>query len=320
MDIDDLITDYMDSKKINLRSYQRLNNKKYLLNDFKEYLGYKNLDEVRLKDALEYQGWILDRGKFKDLEYSPSTVNEYMITISNFYDYLIDRNMVITNPFKSIKRLRIQKGIPRNILSEKETDKLLAYFRNWNSETNLKKRASLYKMHVITELMYSTGLRIREVANLKIDDLNLFTGTLLVKEGKGGFNRTVILNSYTKNILNYYIDTMRDLIFTKRNRVNEELFFGLKFDYFEKYVNENLFKATTNLGITNITSHGFRHALGYHLLRSGCDIRHIQEILGHKRLRNTEIYTKVDKEDLKKVLNKYHPRVFKRIRDEVNSK
>lgn len=158
------------------------------------------------------------------------------------------------------------------------------------------------------------------ITKLEIGDINLFTGSVLVRAGKGGFSRTAILNDYARGVLNIYITRMRDLTFTKRNRPNNHLLFGMKPSYFEKYVNESLLKATNYLGLNKITSHGFRHAVGYHLLKSGCDIRHIQEVLGHKSLKNTEIYTKVDREDLKKTLNMYHPRVFKRIVDESDHK
>lgn len=318
MSIKKHITDYIESEKINPKLHKRLLNKAYLLNELKEFLNDRDANGVGVKEALEYQGWLFEKGKQQDLNYSPSTINEYMTTASNFYDYLKEENIVFTNPFKSIKRQRLEKKIPRNILNEKDMDRLLSYYRDWNKVSNLKDRASLYKMHVICELMYSTGLRVQEVSNLKLEDINLNNGTVQVKEGKGGFNRTAILNDYSKEVLRIYIDSMRDITFTTRNKANGDYLFGLGSGYFEKYVNECLLKASKNLKLKTVTSHGFRHAVGYHLLKSGCDIRNIQEILGHKRLRNTEIYTKVDKEDLRKILNKYHPRVFKRIKDEVN--
>lgn len=317
--MNNFIKEYIDSEKINPKHYKRLLYKTHLLKELKEYLCDKEVNEVGIKEALEYQGWLFEKGKQQDLNYSPSTINEYMTTASNFYDYLKEQNVVFNNPFKSIKRLRLEKKIPRNILNEKEIDKLLNYFRDWNKASNLKDRASLYKLHVICELMYSTGLRVTEVSNLKVEDINLSTGVVEVREGKGGFNRTAILNDYSREVLRIYIDSMREIIFSCRNRANNHLLFGLGESFFERYVNDNLLKASDKLKLKKTTSHGFRHALGYHLLKSGCDIRNIQEILGHKRLRNTEIYTKVDKEDLRKVLNKYHPRIFKRIKDEVNS-
>ena len=67
-------------------------------------------------------------------------------------------------------------------------------------------------------------------------------------------------------------------------------------------------KVCTKLKLPKLTAHSFRHSFGYHLLKAGCDIRYIQELLGHKRLFTTQIYIKVDKEDLRKVLDRHHPR------------
>jgi site-specific recombinase XerD len=66
------------------------------------------------------------------------------------------------------------------------------------------------------------------------------------------------------------------------------------------------------LDLPEFTSHGFRHCVGYHLLRAGCQVRYIQEILGHEHIQSTEVYTKIDKENLKAVLDQYHPRRWKK--------
>ena len=78
------------------------------------------------------------------------------------------------------------------------------------------------------------------------------------------------------------------------------------------WLNTFLNKESERLGFGKFSSHNFRHAVGYHLLKNGCDIRHIQSILGHKKLSSTQIYTKVDKEDLRGVIDKYHPRFWKK--------
>lgn len=318
MSIDYLINEYIKSEEINPKHHKRLLTRVHLISRFKDYLNNRDVSEIKIKEALEFQGQLLNTLKKDGTCLSSSTVTEYIVTVSGFYDFLKGNNYIHYNPFGSIKRLRVNKKIPRNILSEQNLNRLLQHFRDWEREINLKRRISRYRMHVISELMYSTGLRINEVANLQPEDINVFTGYITVRQGKGGYQRTSILNDYTRNILIVYLDRMRELIFTKRNLINSNLLFGMKPSYFQKYVNESLANATYYLGLNKITSHGFRHALGYHLLRSGCDIRHIQEILGHKSLKNTAIYTKVDKEDLKTILKKYHPRQLNRISDETN--
>ncbi len=169
------------------------------------------------------------------------------------------------------------------------------------------------KLIIICELLYSTGLRISEAVALKTEDIDLIRGTVSVIGGKGGFNRTALLNDYARIILSIYINEIRPLILTEWH--DDSLLFGtVSWGRFGKFVNEGLKEYSTELKLPAIRSHGFRHALGYHLLRSGCPIRSIQEILGHKALKNTEIYTRVDKEDLKGVLDRFHPRKKKMIK------
>lgn len=133
---------------------------------------------------------------------------------------------------------------------------------------------------------------------------------------KGGRERVAFLGEYAKELLTIYVHRMRPLIFTELNERNSHLLFGVKRVGLNEVVNATLNRVARKLGHKGFTSHKFRHALGYHLLRAGCGIRHIQEILGHKCLRSTEVYTKVDKEELKKVLDTCHPRQWKRSKED----
>jgi integrase/recombinase XerC len=173
-----------------------------------------------------------------------------------------------------------------------------------------------YRMHVIAELMYSTGLRVSEVAGLKPSDVDFARSVVNVRDGKGGYARVAFLNEYAREVLRLYAEKMRLLVMNELNRNRSEYLFGAGWKNFKRTVNRYLAAASRKLALPALTSHSFRHALGYHLLRAGCNIRHIQEILGHRRLKNTEVYTKVDKEDLRKVLDNCHPRQWKRKTDE----
>ena len=111
------------------------------------------------------------------------------------------------------------------------------------------------------------------------------------------------------------MESLRAHAFNDWNRRNDRLLFGTGWARFGKAVNAQLAQACASCGLPVMRSHGFRHAVGFHLLRAGCNIRHIQSILGHRRLRNTEVYTKVEKEDLKQVVDACHPRRWTGIRD-----
>jgi len=258
--------------------------------------------------AQEYQGWLME-GKI----YSTRTIACYMGPLTSFYDFLKRKGIVATNPFKQIKKIRVSKKLPENILKPEEMMKLLESLAKYDIEPNLRKRITAYRVHVIAELMYSTGLRISEVADLKTSDVDLGRGIITVTEAKGGVSRIAWLNDYAKAILSLYITRARKEIFTQWHRRNNDLLFGTTWSSFARFVNNFLKEKITLLELPPFTSHGFRHALGFHLLKAGCPIRYIQSILGHKKIRNTEIYTQVEKEDLKNILDTYHPRgSFKR--------
>jgi integrase/recombinase XerD len=266
-------------------------------------------ERIGIKEALGFQGYLIETGRNDGTKYSNRTIQAYITTAVSFYNYLKRSNLVSTNPFLDIRRVREEYKLPKNILRENKMQKLLKELVNYDKETGLKNRISKYRVHIISELMYSSGIRISEAAKLKVTDIDFIRGIVRVREGKGGISRIAFLNEYAQKVLMLYVNEMRDLIFNEWNKRNDTLF-GIKESCFEKAVNKELRKAGKKLNLGTFTSHGFRHALGFHLLRAGCDIRKIQEILGHKSLKNTEIYTKVEKEDLRDVLDQYHPRSF----------
>lgn len=283
------------------RSIKNYNTRLPRFFQFLEEKGYSF--QLTPGEAQEYQGWIME-GK----NYSTRTVACYVGPLTSFYDFLKRKGIVATNPFREIKKIRVDKKLPENILKPKEMIKLLDALERYDEEKNLKRRITTYRVHVIAELMYSSGLRISEVADLKTTDVDLARGIITVTEGKGGSSRIAWLNDYAKEVLTLYITRARKEIFTAWHWRNAHLLFGTKWSRLERPVNNCLKEKAAALGLPPVTSHGFRHALGFHLLKAGCPIRYIQSILGHKKLRNTEIYTKVEKEDLKNILDTYHPR------------
>ena len=268
--------------------------------------------EVGALEATEYQGWLIKTGRTDGGKYSSKTILAHIFAASSFYEFLKRRKLTNTNPFKEIKKIRLEKSLPSGILKEKEMDEFLYVLSRWDEEENGQNKITRYKTHIIAELQYATGLRISEVAALRIDDIDFDRGTIHVQEGKGGRERIAFLNSYASELLKIYIERIRPKIFTELNDKNRDLLFGVKRQGLGEVVNATLNRVAKELGHKKFTSHGFRHGLGYHLLRAGCSVRHIQAILGHKCLKSTEVYTKVDKEELKRVLDTYHPRKWKK--------
>jgi site-specific recombinase XerD len=158
---------------------------------------------------------------------------------------------------------------------------------------------------VIAELQYSTGMRIEEVAHLKGEDVDLEAGEIEVRRGKGGRGRRVFLNEYARGVLGLYLKQMRPVLV---GAAGGGRVFGAGARALMSLMGRELERVSRKLGLGRLRSHDFRHAFALHLLRSGADVRSIQDLLGHRLLRSTEVYTRVDREDLKSVLDSYHPR------------
>jgi site-specific recombinase XerD len=154
-------------------------------------------------------------------------------------------------------------------------------------------RVKAYRAHVAAEFLYATGIRASEAAGVRVEDIDFEGGLIRVREGKGGVTRMAILGGYASDVLKLYVDRMRPLV---------------KWNGFGESVNSVYRRLSSRLGFPTTSCHLFRHAVGYHLLRAGCNIRYIQDILGHKELKSTEAYTRVDTEDLRDVVDRFHPR------------
>ena len=308
--IDCYIKEYLEEREFNYEKRKGTLNRKSMLRRFFTYLGESGLSlrEIGIKEAQSYQSWLCEKGRIKGGEYSRTSIHKLVSETAVFYEFLRKRNVIISNPFTEINRIKEEKRIPKNILKEDEMNTFLTRLLQYDKASSLWSRIEMYRTHVISEVMYSTGLRISETADLKPDDIDFEKGLVFVREGKNSKQRVCFLNDYAKEVLRLYVNKMRGWVFNNHNFKNKDRVFGTKGSWLHESINRSLKGMLKKTKYPVITSHGFRHAMGYHLLKAGCDIRYIQELLGHSRLKTTQIYTKVDKEDLKEILDKYHPR------------
>jgi integrase/recombinase XerD len=154
----------------------------------------------------------------------------------------------------------------------------------------------------LMETLYATGLRHREVWNLDLYDVDLETGRLTVRQGKGGHDRAVPLTENAGKWLGLYVHSARPELARVADCATLALWLsrqGARLSYAQ--IGLRIAGHAKAAGVSN-TVHGFRHACGTHLLRHGADVRHIQRLLGHQDLDTTELYTRLDVEDLAKAL------------------
>ncbi|MUU77420.1 site-specific tyrosine recombinase/integron integrase [Winogradskyella endarachnes] len=251
----------------------------------------------------------IDNNTIKDFIYSVSkTINprsqaRLISGLRNFFDYLIFEDYRETNPLDLIESPRIGRKLP-DTLSIKDIDNLinaidLSYQYNG---VNLGERN-----RAIIETLYSCGLRVSELINLKISDLFFEEGFIKVT-GKGDKQRFVPIGESTQKFINIWmsirnhIDVQpesKDILFL--NYKGKKLTRAMIFTVIKKLV------AIVGLKKT-VSPHTFRHSFATHLLENGADLRAIQMMLGHESITTTEIYMHVDRSHLSEVLNKYHPR------------
>ncbi len=312
-DLADLYEEFLSSEKpkVSAQGYTTLSGiaKRVLL-----WLDAEDLDPLTLtiQDAVRFQSELSNRLTKSGAPIATGTMHNYLKVARRFYAYLIQTERVQTNPFTELRYPRLPEHLSRNVLTEAQMGRLLGELTRFDELPSRRARLRRYRVHVLAEFLYATGLRIAEASALVPEDLDLAGRLVYVRSGKGGKSRTAFLTSYAAAVMARYLDTGRAATLHHFVRGHGETLFGADKARVAAVLNEELRKVCTALELPVMTSHGFRHSLGTHLLRSGCDMRHIQAILGHEAIATTQIYTRVDKDDLKKSLDEYHPRQWPR--------
>ena len=219
--------------------------------------------------------------------------------LRNFFDYLIFENYRNDNPTDLIESPKIGRKLP-DTLSEKDIDKIISQI-DLSTPEGERNRAMF-------ETLYSCGLRVSEMVNLKISDL-FFDEKFIRVLGKGNKQRFVPINSYTIKLITIFKDQIRTKIKVQKD-YEDTLFLNRR----GKQISRNMvFMILKNLvkesGLNkNVSPHTFRHSFATHLLENGADLRAIQQMLGHESITTTEIYMHLDNSYLKTVVEKFHPR------------
>lgn len=235
---------------------------------------------------------------------NPRSQSRLISGLRSFFTYLIFEDYRKTNPLDHIESPKIGRKLP-DTLSIEDIDKLIAAI-------DLSKTYNgIYigeRDRAILETLYSCGLRVSELTNLKISDLFFEEGFIKVT-GKGDKQRFVPIGSHTQKYINIYRKEVRSQ-FLIVPEYKDTLFLNYRGKKLTRAMIFTIIKQLAkkiNLQKT-ISPHTFRHSFATHLLENGADLRSIQLMLGHESITTTEIYMHVDRTHLKEVLTKYHPR------------
>lgn len=225
-----------------------------------------------------------------------SSVSRCISTLKSFYKFLELNKYTSLNPLTTITNPKTVKKLPK-ILSEEEIEKLL--------DINLKTDFD-YRNKAMLELMYSSGLRVSELINLNVNDIDLSNASVRIF-GKGSKERIIPLNDYAIDALNNYILNHRRSLF--KHGESNYLFLN---NHGNKMTRQGFFKILEKIakekGIkSELSPHTLRHSFATHLLKHGADLRSIQELLGHSDISTTQIYTHITSERLQKNYEEFHP-------------
>ncbi|MFH1239210.1 MAG: site-specific tyrosine recombinase XerD [bacterium] len=259
-----------------------------------KFLKEKGIDDIArisYHDVFNYLVSQMDRG------ISTASLRRYIVSIKTFHRFLVREKHTVSDPTINLEAPKLGLKLPA-VLNTREIEELL-------NQPDLSAKDGL-RDKAIMELIYATGMRISEVANLSVTDLNLPLGyTRCV--GKGSKERIVPVGKVAREYLQQYLEDIRPKIIRKSEA--DYLFLSRLGRGFSRVgLWKMIKKYVRQMGLSkNITPHTLRHSFATHLLEHGADLRSVQEMLGHSDISTTQIYTHITRERLKDIHKKYHP-------------
>ena len=294
----DLILKFIDELKYE-KNYSDLTINGYL-NDLNLFLEYINDNNIKKYKDVTYDDIRLYITYLHSLNYTNKTISRHISALRSFFKYLKVNNYIDNNPCILVSNPKLDKKLPK-YLNFEETEKLL---NAYETKSVIGIRNSL-----ILEIIYSTGIRVSELVNIKLNDISLGNKQIKIL-GKGNKERIVFFGSKCLNLINLYlnksynnlnINNLDYLILSKTGKkINDR--------EIRKIIDDAALIAGINL---KISPHVLRHTFATHMLIDGSDLRSVQELLGHENLSTTQIYTHLTNEKIRNVYLNSHPRARK---------
>ena len=272
----DYLKNNLGYSKMTIISYQKD------LDDFFSFVKKYNINYLNLcKDDIRSYLKLLDERKLKS-----SSISRRISCLRTFYNYLEDQKMVDGNVFKLIRNPKLDRKLP-NYLSYEEL-RIIFDSIDISDSVGLRNR-------LLIEMLYATGCRVSEIANIKISDINFNNNSIKIF-GKGSKERIVYFGDYARYYLDIYlsknVNNNSKYLFVNENNDKMDI------TEIEKIIRDIVHNLTIK---SHVTPHTFRHTFATHLLNNGADIKTVQELLGHSSLNTTGIYTHVSNERLKEI-------------------
>lgn len=290
----DIIYEFLDYISYE-KKYSDYTETNYELDLFKyfDYLNKNKLNYLKVKYS-DITGFIEELTKSG---YKSTTNNRIISALRSFYNYLEYCNKINHNPFKLVGNIKNPKRLP-NYFKYDEFLTMISVIEN--NELGIRNR-------LILEMLFATGLRVSELSNISIKDID-FNNREIKILGKGSKERIVFYNEETSKALNNYLNNSREILLNNKN--NKYLFINHLGDKLTdrgiRMIIDNIVKKSCIK--SKVSPHTFRHTFATILLNEGCNIKSVQELLGHSSLGTTGIYTHVTNDQMRAAYIKSHPR------------
>jgi len=249
---------------------------------------YSEIDYQLIRKFLEF---------LYEEDYSKKSIARHISSLRSFFKYLLKEDIIKNNPMILISNPKLDKKLPKYLYYE-EMEKILS-IPDRNTPLGMRDLT-------ILEMLYSTGVRVSELVNIKIEDIDFNERTIKIL-GKGNKERIVLYSKVLSNYLNDYL-IKRSTFNPNHNYLFINKFGNKLTDRGVRLIIDNILKkGSVNF---HISPHMIRHTFATHLLDNGADLKCVQELLGHKNLSSTQIYTHISNEHLRKVYLETHKRKF----------
>ena len=242
----------------------------------------QNLEDIHSINRMNINAYVRT---LRERKLAPTSVIRKVASLRGFFKWATSSGILEKNPAATLEQPKTPQRLPK-VVSVKEIDEMLH-----NNLTPLE--------HVMMELLYSCGLRVSELVNLKLNDIDL-SSKYIRCFGKGSKERIIPIGEQAKMMLKEYFPT-RDLLIKKYNLTTKNLLIKDNGHFVTRQDVYNFIHAQGKLIHKNISPHTLRHSFATHLLENGADLRVVQELLGHSDVSTTQLYTHISKKRLKEV-------------------
>jgi integrase/recombinase XerD len=303
MNFEDLITRFLGDLQIrnySARTVQDYGSNLSTLRRFLEQRAITDAQSVTTATLTEFQRWFYYQPTRRDTARGVGDQNRTLATVKTFFRFLKNEGYLARDPAEAVEYAREPQRLPRNVLTPQEAKSILDTV---DTTTLLG-----YRDRTILEVFYATGIRRSELCQLRVGDVNLEEELLRINGGKGAKDRVVPLGRIACQFLETYIKGIRPQLL--KGRVSERLFISqMAGSIVPNTVRVIVQKHAKLAGIKkHMTCHVWRHTCATHLLKNNANLRHVQDLLGHRSLATTERYLRLTINDLKEAHRKFHPR------------